>query len=104
MKRFIERLVCYAYWPWGNAGPKTRPRPAAKRAVVVGSAACPALLARLMARMVGLLKTVARLLGAKRVDVLFVGLAAVHQRQELSARVKAKARRLGTKLASARLA
>ena len=24
MKRFIERLVCYAYWPWGSLGPKMR--------------------------------------------------------------------------------
>src|SRR5690606_17046222 len=24
MKRFIERLVCYAYWPWGAPAPRGR--------------------------------------------------------------------------------
>jgi multimeric flavodoxin WrbA len=35
MKRFIERLVCYAYWPWGIVAPQTRKGPRDKRAVVV---------------------------------------------------------------------
>jgi multimeric flavodoxin WrbA len=26
MKRFIERLVCFAYWPWGMGAPKVRNR------------------------------------------------------------------------------
>ena len=65
MKRFIERLVCFAYWPWGTAGPKMRNKPKTKRAVVVVSSACPSLLARLMTRMVGLMKSCAKLLGAK---------------------------------------
>jgi hypothetical protein len=49
-----------------------------------------------------LLKSVARLLGAKQVDVLYIGMACVDQQQALPARVKAKARRLGVKLAAAR--
>lgn len=38
-KRFIERLVCFAYWPWGMMAPKIRHKKKAKRAVVVVSSA-----------------------------------------------------------------
>jgi multimeric flavodoxin WrbA len=100
MKRFIERLVCYAYWPWGKATPKLRKGRKEKRAVVVASSAAPSLLARLMSRMVGLMKSVARLLGAKKVDVLFIGLAAGEPKADIGARARKKARRLGKKLAS----
>lgn len=100
MKRFIERLVCFAWWPWGAPAPKTRPTDQGKRAVVLASSAAPALLARLATRMVGLLKSAAKLLGARKVDVLFVGLSARKREQPLSPRVLRKARRLGEKLAS----
>jgi multimeric flavodoxin WrbA len=102
MKRFIERLVCFAYWPWGMHGPKMRNKLKTKRAVVVISSAAPGFLARLMSRMVGLLKSCAGLLGAETVGVLFIGLAAGEQKHELSQRVKRKARRLGKKLAERR--
>jgi multimeric flavodoxin WrbA len=98
MKRFIERLVCYAYWPWGKAAPKVRTKRKDKRAVIVVSSAAPSLLARLMTRMVGLLKSCAGLLGAKTVGVLFIGLAAREQKPDLGSRAKRKARRLGKKL------
>ena len=41
MKRFIERLVCYAYWPWGMHGPKIRNKLKTKWAVVVVASAAP---------------------------------------------------------------
>jgi multimeric flavodoxin WrbA len=100
MKRFMERLICYAYWPWGKAGPKLRMRQKTKRAVVVASSAAPSLLARMMSKMVGLMKGCAKLLGAKKVDVLFIGLAAGEQKVDIGARTRKKARRLGKKLAT----
>ena len=100
MKRFIERLICYAYWPWGKAAPKLRKRLNTKRAVVVATSAAPSLIARLMSRMVGLMKSCAKLLGAKTVDVLFIGLAAGEQKADIGARARKKARRLGKKLAT----
>jgi len=99
MKRFIERLVCFAYWPWGAAGPRLRRQSGEKRAVLVASSAAPAILARLSTRMVGLLKQCARILGAKPVGTLFIGLAAVQAEQPLPAGARRKARRLGEKLA-----
>ena len=100
MKRFIERLVCFAYWPWGTAAPKIRNRRKTKRAVMVISSAAPSLLARLMTRMAGLMKSCAGLLGAKTIGVLSIGLAASEPKQDIGDRARRKARRLGRKLAA----
>lgn len=99
MKRFIERLVCYAYWPWGMAAPKVRSKELPRRAVLIASSAAPAFLARLLTPIVKLLKQAAELLGARSVGVLFIGLAAREKRQELGAGVRKKARLLGKRLA-----
>jgi multimeric flavodoxin WrbA len=101
MKTFMERLVCYAYWPWGAGAPKVRNKLGTKRAVVVASAAAPALLARFSSQIVKLLKQVTSLLGAHRTRVLFVGLAALEQQQDIGAKVRNKARALGMELARA---
>jgi len=100
-KRFIERLVCYAWWPWGMAAPKGRTSRRPRRAVVVASSAAPALMGRYFTRMVGLMKTTAELLGAKVVGVLFIGLAAGEQHPVLSESTRRRARRLGARLAAA---
>jgi FMN-dependent NADH-azoreductase len=103
MKRFMERLVCYAYWPWGANAPKIRTiqKRTQKRAVVVASSAAPAIMARLSTQIISHLKKTAALLGARKIDVLFIGLAAQEQHQALSERVKTKARALGKKLVQA---
>jgi multimeric flavodoxin WrbA len=100
MKRFIERLVCFAYWPWGKHAPKLRSNRKTKLAVVVAASAAPSLLARLMTRMVGLLKSVAGLLGATTIGVIFVGLAADQAQKDIGPRARKKAQRLGRKLAA----
>ena len=100
MKRFIERAVCYAYWPWGALGPALRNKQKSKRAVLVISSAAPSLLGRLMTRIVGLLKTATGLLGAKTIGVLWIGLAAGEPNADIGQRARNKARRLGKKLAS----
>ncbi|GAB4255563.1 MAG: flavodoxin family protein [Deferrisomatales bacterium] len=102
MKRFVERLVCLAYWPWGAPAPKRR-TPSRPRGAVVGAAsAAPALVARLSGRLVKLLKDAAGLLGARTAGVVFVGLAAGEPAPPLPARVRRKARRLGRALAAHR--
>jgi NAD(P)H-dependent FMN reductase len=103
MKRFIERLACYAYWPWGMGAPKVRNQQTRKPAVLIASSAAPAFLARLITPVVKLLKQAAGLLGAKTVGVLFLGLAALEQRQDPGPRNRKKARLLGQKLAAGRL-
>jgi len=98
MKRFIERLVCYAYWPWGT-GPKPRSEQKAKRAVVVTASAAPALYGRFRTDILKLLKSVARLLGSGRVETLYVGLTRRTPDAGLTDRARARARRLGRRLA-----
>lgn len=99
-KRFIERLVCFAYWPWGKMGPKIRNKKKEKRAVVITSSSAPAWMGRLLTGIVGLLKQSVGLLGARTIGVLYVGLAAGQERQEIGLRTRKKARLLGKKLAS----
>ena len=98
MKKFIERLVCFAYWPWGMNAPKVRDKEMTKRAVVVASSAAPSLLARLMTGTTRLLKKAAGLMGARTVGVLFIGLSSQEEKQQLPKRIRAKAKYLGKKL------
>lgn len=100
MKRFIERLVCYGYWPWGSAAPEVRNLALTRRAVLVGSSAAPAIIARRTTGLVGLLKRSARLLGAKTVGVLFIGCAASQPEPKIGARTRLRAMSLGRKLVS----
>lgn len=98
MKRFIERLVCFAYWPWGMNAPKMRNEEKKKRALVVASSAAPSFVARLSSKLVKLLKDAASILGAKTIEVLFIGLAAREERQQIGEKTRKKARLLGKKL------
>ena len=100
MKRFIERTICLAYWPWGKAAPVKRDPQRTRQAVVISSAAAPGVVGRMTGNSMGVMKKAASVFGAKTIGTLMVGLAAVEKRQELSARAVRKARRLGRKLAS----
>ncbi len=99
MKKFMERLVCYVYWPWGIAAPKHRSELRTKQAVVVASSAAPEWVARFSSDIIKLLKQAARLLGAQRTQVLYIGLAAKEEQQEIGVRTRLKARRMGEQLA-----
>jgi multimeric flavodoxin WrbA len=100
MKKFLERLVCYAWWPWGMLSPKVRAQEKSRRAVVVISSAAPSLMIRLRTGILGLMKTAAGMLGAETIGVLTIGIAARAQKQDISGRILNKARLLGTKLVS----
>ncbi len=100
MKTFIERLVCYTCWPWGENAPRVRTRLRKKKAVIVASSAAPRFIARLSTNVVKLLKDTADLLGARTVGVCFIGLAAREPRQDIGHGSRAKARRLGKELVS----
>jgi len=74
-KRFMERLVVYAYWPWGAHGPRFRKQIADKKALVIASAAAPAFVGRLLYSTIRQLKATAKTIGAHSTG-LFIGLAA----------------------------
>ncbi|MBN1845751.1 MAG: flavodoxin family protein [Sedimentisphaerales bacterium] len=99
-KRFIERLIGYAHWPWQNGKwPRLRIKKPDKKAVTVTSAACPGWLARwLMPHAPRQLKAAARTVGARRVDSIYFGLAARRQDAQLTPRQRQRAYRAGGKL------
>ncbi|QXE89381.1 flavodoxin family protein [Geomonas subterranea] len=101
-KRFVERLVCYAYWPWGVPAPKVRSREKPRRAVLVAASAAPGFLARLFTPVVKTLRQSAELLGASCTGTIFVGLAAREERQGAGQRVLTRARLMGRRLVTGR--
>lgn len=95
MKVFIERLVCYAYWPWGADIPRKRKRHAGKRAILVESSAAPAFMARWFGDVGRCLKQAAQVLGAERFDRLTIGFASREPRPKLPASILRRAQALG---------
>ena len=100
MKKFSERLLCYAFWPWGMLRPKMRNKKRDKRAVVVISSAAPSIMTRLLTGAVRLMKDAAAMLGFRTTGVLTIGLAATTPKMQPSPRILKQARRLGRALAA----
>jgi len=100
MKRFIERLLVYVYWPWGAMMPKPRVTRLDKRAVLITSSACPGWMGRwVMPNSLAVMKSTARLVGAKVVGKLYIGQACTEEHQKLTAGQLKKARSVGQRLA-----
>lgn len=99
-RRFLERTVCYGYWPWEARAPKLRQPQPSKKAVLISSSAAPGLMARFLTGAFKALKELAKMLGAKSIGVLWIGLVDP-QDATLSERQKRRARELGQRLASA---
>lgn len=99
-KRFVERLVCYAWWPWGGRVPKMRSSKRPRSAVLLLSCAMPAFMARLLGGAPRVLKTAAAILGARIVGLLIIGQVAQQEHETLPDRARNKARQLGVKLAA----
>lgn len=97
--RFLERLIVYAYWPWGAIAPRFRKAaPLTKEVLLVSSSAAPGLLARWSSGSLRALKQAARAMGAKPVGTLFTGQAATSPDQRISAATKARAEKLALRL------
>jgi multimeric flavodoxin WrbA len=98
-RRFLERLLGYVYWPWGQNGPKLRNKLHPRKAVLVATAGMPGFLIPLTTGSARALRLAARMLGAKPVGKLWIGLTAGEPQPALSARTLERARQLGMKLA-----
>jgi multimeric flavodoxin WrbA len=97
-RRFLERLIGSAYWPWGQNAPAARTKRTARKAVVVGTSAMPGFLIPITTGTGKALNMAATRLGARTVGSLWVGMADAEPQHELSARIREKARHLGWKL------
>jgi len=98
-KRFMERLIVYAYWPWSANKPVFRkaksPR---KKAILISSCAAPGLLGRWMNSTEKQLKMTAQTIGADSVGILFTGLTAGDPGARLPERARRRAETLVKKL------
>jgi multimeric flavodoxin WrbA len=98
-RRFQERLLGYVYWPWGEKGPALRTMKRHRKAVLVASAGMPGFLIPVTTGTARALRITARVLGAKPIGNLWIGLSAGEPHHALSPRTIRRARRLGMKLA-----
>ncbi|VAX12464.1 Iron-sulfur flavoprotein [hydrothermal vent metagenome] len=98
-KRFMERLIVYAYWPWDMNSPKLRKENVPKKkAILVSSCAAPGIIGRLMYTTHKQLKKTAQIIGADTVGTLFIGLIAKESHKALPKREKKKVKTLVKKL------
>ena len=101
-KRFMERLVVYAYWPWGMFSPKYRKKKATKKAMLIASSAAPGLMGRMFYGTLKQLKMTAMTVGAKPVGSLFIGQMSQHEHPELSEKTHKQVAGMVRKLIQAR--
>lgn len=101
MKRFMERLAVYGYWPWGKiAAPKFRNDKLNKRAVVVTSFTPPAFIGRLLLSGAPReLKAMAKVLGARVVKILYFGMVGKKPEAGLDEKSLRRAFKAGKELA-----
>jgi NAD(P)H-dependent FMN reductase len=98
-RTFMERLIGFAYWPWGQPAPAARIKRPARKAALVASSGMPGFLIPWLTGTKYALRTTAKMLGAKPVGSLWIGLSAMEPHRPLSARNRERARRIGMKLA-----
>jgi len=98
-RRLMERLLGYAYWPWGQrTGPKLRTGNQPRKAVLVASAAMPGFLIPYLTGAARALQLTAKLMGAKVIGKLWVGLAAGLPGDLPGRKTLLRARELGVRL------
>ncbi len=97
-RRFMERLIGCCYWPWGQPAPRVRSKVYTLKAALVASSAMPGFLIPIATGTRKALLTAARMLGAKPVASLWIGLTAEEPHHQLSARTLKRARRIGATL------
>jgi multimeric flavodoxin WrbA len=98
-KRFMERLVVFAYWPWDMNGPQYRNAQAPKKkAILVSSCAAPGILGRWFFGTNKQLKITAKVIGAEIVGTLLTGMIAKEQHPKLPEDMRSKIKALAGKL------
>jgi multimeric flavodoxin WrbA len=101
-KRFMERLVVYAYWPWDMNGPQYRKAQSPKKkALLVSSCAAPGIIGRWIFGTHNQLKMTAKTIGAEVVGSLLTGMIAKEKHPKLPKSVRAKINALAGRLVEA---
>jgi hypothetical protein len=95
---FLERLIGYTCWPWGQASPVRRDKRPSRTAALVSSSSMPGFCIPLLTGTAQALAISAKLLGARPVGKLWIGLKGQQPHQPLSERTLAHARRIVIRL------
>ncbi len=99
-RRWLERHVATAYWPWrSRGGPKFRNGERSRKAVLVTASACPAIFVPFATGAVRALKAAAACLGAVPVETIIAGLMGEEPKPVVPKKILAKARKAGQKIA-----
>lgn len=86
MKKFVERLIVYGYWPWSGKFPVNRVKARNKKCVIITASGCPVILNRLlMPSALNIMKMSAGLVGARVVKSLYFGSAGISRSPKLTA-------------------
>lgn len=100
-RAFLERCVCYGYWPWGRPAPKKRrPRPS-KKAVLISASAAPAFIGRHGNGTLRALKKLADMLDSRPVGTLWIG-NVTHEEAALPAKIRHEATKAARRLTGGR--
>jgi len=99
-QRFLERLVCYGFWPWGADAPQLRRKGEAHGdLVLITTSAMPSLMARFFTHAMCTLTKVGGILGRKVRGRFYIGLAA-RQAPRLSPRMLRRLLTTGRRMAA----
>jgi len=94
-RRFMERLICLSYWPWGQHAPQMRSKNKDKKAVLITATAMPSFIGRLLTGAPRALQLIAETMGAKPVKTIFDGMIAQKEHSAPSEKAIRQARAAG---------
>jgi multimeric flavodoxin WrbA len=97
-RRFMERLICYAYWPWGASFPRNRIKKLKKKALLITASGAPSFFVYLFMDVFKALKLHVKVMGAKSLGKMCMGFASTKENPELPKSLIKKARRLAKRL------
>lgn len=98
-RKFMERLLPYAYWPWGKQmGPVMRTKVKNKKAILITSSAMPGFIGMFATGAMRALKIIAKTIGAKPVGSIFLGFAASDEKANIRNRIDRKVKKIVHKL------
>ncbi|TYO98667.1 NADPH-dependent FMN reductase [Geothermobacter ehrlichii] len=96
-RRFLERCVGFAYWPWGARAPVLRVKTRRKASILVSASGAPALIGRYFNDTMKTLRTLSRYLGARPVGTVWIG-GVTAEKYRISVRTRKRIHRLTHKL------
>ena len=97
-KRFLERLIPYAYWPFDKPYPDFRKKQITKKAVLLTATAMPGIMARFTTNAMHSLKFTAKTVGAKPADKVYIGFASGSEHPELTGKNRKRLKQAAARL------